>query len=559
MGVSRTRRSHSIEKAQRQLRTPTLGSARLSLHAIVLHWRLLASAVALSLAVGSVYTLIRGTHYTSTVVLSLPRETEASQLPQTYTALAKSLKVAERVFEREEIEQEMRRETRFSGDEQRGVYAVEPSLLEAYLEKVDGRLLPGTELLVLTVSMKTPEIAEEAARAHAEALREELRRELSTNLKERSDVLKKHLQGQLPEGVSRETLQEQITALESELARSYALPLAIVQPATPAEKKAPSLLIIGAVSLVIGLLGGIAAALGLDRWRGTLKTPIDAGAALNLPPLGYIPSFGEPEKEELQPGSRAKLLNRKFLEPREKRKTIPKGNELVTFHAPRSAASEAFRTLRAGILLAGEDTSSDVIVVTSARKGEGKTTVATNLAVALAHSSAPTLLIDADVRQPKVAQRFGLFERREGLSDYLSGAIDIDQLVVSSGIPNLYIATAGSSVTPNGVELITSRKMAELLRFLGKRFAHVIIDTPPVMAVGDGLVLSRLAGGVVLVVRSDDTPRRLAEEAAERLKQVNATILGVVVNDLDIYTKGSAGYQYGVEADYYTERLAVNR
>lgn len=558
MGVSRTRRSHSTGKLQRHLRTPTLGSARLSLHAIVLHWRLLASAVALSLAIGSLYALLHGTYFVSSVVLSLPSLAETSQLPTTYTALAKSLRVAERVFQNGVIEQEMRREVRPKEEGERGVYSVEPLLLEAYLKKVDAEILPDTELLRLTIKMRSPLLAEEAATSHAIALRDELRRDATAAYKERLDTLRKHLQGPSLEGTTRESLEEEKRELESHLASSYTLPLNIVQPPT-VERRAPSLPTIGLVSLLVGLISGIASALILDRWRGTLKTPVDAALALSVPSLGYIPAFGEPEKEEMQPGSRAKLLNRKFLEPRDKRKAIPKDNALVTFHAPRSAASEAFRTLRAGILLAGEETSSDVIVVTSPRKGEGKTTVATNLAVALAQSSAPTLLIDADVRQPKVAQRFGLFDRREGLSDYLSGAIDIDQLVVASGIPNLFIVTAGTVSTPHGVELVTSRKMAELLRFLGKRFAHVIIDTPPVMAVGDGLVLSRLADGVVLVVRSDDTPKRLAQEATQRLKQVNAALLGVVVNDLDIYTKGSAGYQYGIEADYYTERLSVNR
>jgi capsular exopolysaccharide synthesis family protein len=216
---------------------------------------------------------------------------------------------------------------------------------------------------------------------------------------------------------------------------------------------------------------------------------------------------------------------------------------LVLVSSPYSTESEAFRNVRTTVDFGNARKSPKVLLVTSSQKNDGKTTVACNLAISMAQAGKRTLVIDADLRLPAVHKSFHLSRVTPGLGNYLVGEKDYADLIFESPVPNLFLMLAGTPVaTPS--ELIGSKRMTELVDLLNDEFDQIIIDSPPVTRVSDPLLLSRIVDGVVFVVRSGKTPQPAAEMAYSRLKQMDANILGSVLNDVD----SIPGYK---EADYY--------
>ncbi|HQH28734.1 MAG TPA: CpsD/CapB family tyrosine-protein kinase, partial [Oligoflexia bacterium] len=181
----------------------------------------------------------------------------------------------------------------------------------------------------------------------------------------------------------------------------------------------------------------------------------------------------------------------------------------VTISAPRSFATESYRVIRTAILLSSADNPPKTLLVTSAKKGEGKTTFILNLAAALSQAGSKTLVVDADLRRPSVGRYFSIPSRTAGLADFLAGMKELDEVLRSTPIDRLFIIPAGSEV-PNPAELIGSRKMAELLRQLAEQYDYVLVDTPPVLPATDAVSLSHAVDGVVLVVRGHVTVKHMA-------------------------------------------------
>ena len=223
--------------------------------------------------------------------------------------------------------------------------------------------------------------------------------------------------------------------------------------------------------------------------------------------------------------------------------TIITSSSLVLVSAPHSAESEAFRNVRTCVTYGCTENPPKLVLVTSGQKSDGKTTVACNLAISLAQVSERTLLIDSDLRLPTIHKNFSLSRLTPGLSDYLQGNRDYGEVIFETPIPNLCLMLAGGPC-PNPTELVGSKRMSELLELLTDEFDHIIIDSPPVTRVADAMLLSRLVEGVVLVVRSGKTPEPVAENALQRLKQMDANILGTVLNDV----MAVPGYR---DAEYY--------
>jgi capsular exopolysaccharide synthesis family protein len=173
-------------------------------------------------------------------------------------------------------------------------------------------------------------------------------------------------------------------------------------------------------------------------------------------------------------------------------------------------------------------------MVSSAVAGEGKTTILSNLAGTLAQAHHRTLMIDGDLRNAGLSKRFSSPKTNAGtgLSDLLTGQAQASQVIVPTGVDGLDIIRAGRKA-PNPAELLGSRAMRNIMEQLAERYDFIFIDSPPVLPVADGLVISRLVDSVLLVVRSRLTDRKLAQEARRRLLRVHARILGVVVNDVD--------------------------
>ena len=278
-----------------------------------------------------------------------------------------------------------------------------------------------------------------------------------------------------------------------------------------------------ALSFLVGLVGGIGLALLREYMDNTVKTPDDIENLSRLPSLAVVPAFSD--------GSRAKKTSRFF-----KRPTLDQDKkiELVAQHLPKSQMAEAFRALRTALLLSQPEHPPQVILVTSALPREGKTTAAANLAVTLAQLGDKTVLIDADLRKPGVGRLLNLGSGKyAGLSSYLAGASTLDQVTIPHpSIPNLAAIPTGP-LPPNPADLLSSHKLAEAIAELRTKFKFVVIDSPPIMAATDAVILSVQTDGVLLVVRSGETPKEAFTRTRDLLVSVKSRLLGVVLNAVD--------------------------
>ena len=219
---------------------------------------------------------------------------------------------------------------------------------------------------------------------------------------------------------------------------------------------------------------------------------------------------------------------------------------LVTRDEPKSPAAEAYRTLRTNLQFAALDTPLRVLLITSAGPGEGKTTIAANLAVAMAQSGSKVIVIGGDLRKPTLHLAIGL-RTTVGFTNVLTGNVSWEAALQPTDVDGLYVLPAGP-IPPNPVELLASTRMQELLAELKEQCDVVIIDAPPALAVTDAGVMSRLSDGVLLVISVGVTPRDVAKAAKEQLEQVGASILGMVVNGLS----SESGYYYYYYHRYYS-------
>jgi len=278
------------------------------------------------------------------------------------------------------------------------------------------------------------------------------------------------------------------------------------------------------LSFLVGLVGGIGLALLREYMDNTVKTPDDIETLARLPSLAVVPTFAETNAN----GSRAKLLKGVSGNGHDKR------IELVAQHLPKSQMSEAFRALRTALLLSQAEHPPQVILVTSALPREGKTTSAANLAVTLAQLGDRTLLIDADLRKPGIGRLLNLGSGKyAGLSSYLAGVSSLDLVTIQHpAIPNLSAIPTGP-LPPNPADLLSSHKLAEAIQELRGKYKFIVIDSPPVMAATDAVILSVRADGVLIVVRSGETPKEAFKRTRDLLLSVKCRILGVVLNAVD--------------------------
>jgi succinoglycan biosynthesis transport protein ExoP len=313
-------------------------------------------------------------------------------------------------------------------------------------------------------------------------------------------------------------------------------------PASPSRpQKARNIIL----AFLVGLVGGVGLALFREYLDNTVKSPDDVEALTGLPSLAVVPSL---------PG-----MNTSHNRLARSVAATPGGGprvELLSFVQPKSQISEAFRALRTSLLLSQADHPPQVILVTSALPREGKTTAAVNLAVTLAQLGDRTLLIDSDMRKPGVRRALNLTTGKEaGLSSYLAGVSTLDEVTVPHPtIENLVALTTGP-VPPSPADLLSSHRMREAIAELRHKFKFVVIDSPPVMAATDAVLISALTDGVLLVVRSGETPKEAFTRTRDLLAAVKCRLLGVVLNAVDSsapdyyysyrYYPYAYGYGYG--------------
>jgi polysaccharide biosynthesis transport protein len=279
-----------------------------------------------------------------------------------------------------------------------------------------------------------------------------------------------------------------------------------------------------ALAFLVGLVGGIGLALMREYLDNTVKSPDDVETLSRLPSLAVVPEFAGSNGS----GKRHGILQGFSSNGHDKR------IELVAQHLPKSQMSEAFRALRTSILLSQADHPPQVILVTSALPREGKTTAAANLAVTLAQLGDSTVLVDADLRKPGVGRLLNLASGKyAGLSSYLAGVSSLDLVSVPHpAIPNL-VAIPTGPLPPNPADLLSSHKLVDAIAELRTKFKFIVIDSPPVMAATDAVILSVQADGVLLVVRSGETPKEAFTRTRDLLNSVKCRILGVVLNAVD--------------------------
>lgn len=323
-------------------------------------------------------------------------------------------------------------------------------------------------------------------------------------------------------------------------ANVHAESLRVISPARPIQRPVyPRPLLVAGLSLLFSSLLGIAAALGFEILDRSLSTPEQVEQLFALHVLSALPLVAGRDLVQLTPlGYGAKLLGHGQLEEAERR-----GDGDAGIASP---FSESVLGLHSALMLMRER-DLRVLAVTSSVPGEGKTTVACNLAAAFAGLSGRTVLIDADMRKPGVHRQFQVSNRR-GLSALLRGQCRLDQVLVEApGVPNLTLLPGGSM--PSSPAQLLHLGLEDLLEQLRARFEYIIIDCPPVLGFADALTPANLADGCVLVVRAGGTERQLVTGALRQLRSARTEILGIVLNSVSqrpgtYYSYYSHYYQY---------------
>jgi capsular exopolysaccharide synthesis family protein len=284
------------------------------------------------------------------------------------------------------------------------------------------------------------------------------------------------------------------------------------EPKSPIKPNIPRNILIG---LLFSLFFGLGITFVVEHFDNTIKSPEDAEERLGVPTLGMVPLM----KEEETPF------------------------EGIVIEKPKSTYAEMYKHIRTSVTLSSAEKPPKAILITSVEPKEGKTSTSINLALALAQSESSVLLIDTDLRKPTIHKVLKL-DNRSGLSSYLAGASGLSiQSPVNEQAGNLHVLTAGPT-PPNPSELIGSRKMADLIEELKNKFDVIIFDSTPLLVVTDALILSKHVDGTIAIVRSAKTTYEFARKGLKSLSDLNAHILGIIVNAVDVRRHSYYSYDY---------------
>jgi capsular exopolysaccharide synthesis family protein len=290
------------------------------------------------------------------------------------------------------------------------------------------------------------------------------------------------------------------------------------------------------LGIVLGALGGVGLAFLLEYLDKSISRTEEIERYFHLPTLAIVPAFsitGEPNEPRLLEATEGTNGAEAHSDP-----SLPS-------HPPLSLVGESYRSLQTSILLSQAEQPPRVVLFTSGMGGEGKTATAVNAAIVFAQMESRVLLIDADLRKPSCHKHL-FHERAPGLTELLTGQRTPEEVVRQTLTDNLFVITAGA-IPPDPAKLVGSRKMYDVLVRLREQFDYIFIDSPPLIPVSDAVRLSTMVDGVVLLVKARETTRDILKDAYSRLRTAQATILGVVLNQVDIR---NGDYDY--ERRYYS-------
>jgi capsular exopolysaccharide synthesis family protein len=272
-----------------------------------------------------------------------------------------------------------------------------------------------------------------------------------------------------------------------------------------------------ALALILGLFGGVGLAFFIEYLDNSVKDGDDLEQRFGITVLGAVAELSEKEGDM-----------KDWLE-----------------HNPLSPMAESYRLIQSGLLLSTPDNPPRAILVSSMSPTEGKTTTVSNLAFILAQNGKHVLIIDCDMRRPRL-HTINAMPNTNGLSNYLAGSND-NNLVKTVKEDAIYLITAGS-IPPNPAELLQSDRMQLLVTEMTKRYDFVLLDSPPIQRVTDSLTLSKLVDGTLLVVRSGKTTYDMMDSGLKKLNEIHSNILGIVLNNVKPHKQDSGYYGY---YDYY--------
>lgn len=327
--------------------------------------------------------------------------------------------------------------------------------------------------------------------------------------------------------------QLQETRIQEETELGYADP--VTEAAVPLEPIRPRTQRNLVLGLIFGLLFGMGLAVGRDKLDSRMYKPEALKEASGQRLLGTVPNIKPLIQEQLDGVSTISVDGKQFA------------SSLVAEVRPHAAAAEAFRHIRTNIQFSTSDALIETLLVTSPGAGDGKTVTASNLAIVMAQAGRRTLLVDGDLRRPRLHDLFDL-ERAPGLVEALTLDAEASSLnVQETPIENLQVLSAGGPVD-RPAERLSSAQLRALLRSLKERFDFVVIDTPPVLAATDATYLSTQCDGTMLVARAGETTRPELQHALEALGDVGATVIGTILNGFDV----SMAYGYKLRYRHYT-------
>jgi capsular exopolysaccharide synthesis family protein len=277
------------------------------------------------------------------------------------------------------------------------------------------------------------------------------------------------------------------------------------------------------LAVVLGLLGGIGLALLAEKVDTSIVSREQIEEVLGMAFLGIVPRMA-PNKDGTP-------------------------QDLIVYNEPKSAVAECLRAVRTNLLFMSPEKPLRTILVTSSGPQEGKTTTATSLAIAMTGSGKRVLLVDADMRRPRIHRIFGR-TNGAGLSSLILGDGTLEQVVLASGVPNLDILACGP-VPPNPAELLHTTAFQRLIAEMSAQYDRVIFDSPPVGVVADAVVMSTLVDGALMVLKASATSKDVAAHGVKQLRDVNARLFGAVLNDLDLEDQKYGQYSYYYRYGYY--------